>query len=357
MFKSALTIEKIASEFGGELRGSGSTTVTDIKSLDVAAAADLSFYAPTTKRGQGELLEQARNTSAACIVTTAPVEECKAAQLIHPHPLYLVIKLIDRYYDLPTIPAGIDSTAAVAETAKIAETAAISAFCFIGERVTVGPGSKIFPNVVIYPGAKIGAQCTIHSGAVIRENVTLEDGCIVQNGAVIGGDGFGYFPHPTEGPVKIPHIGGVVLQRAVEIGANTTVDRGMLGDTVVGAMTKLDNLVMVGHNVQIGPASILCGQVGVSGSSVIGSRSVLGGQVGIADHVNITSGVRIGAKSGVSGNIEESGDYAGYPHESARSWRRTVSIIRRLPELLSELKMLRKEVAELKNNAGKIVQP
>jgi UDP-3-O-[3-hydroxymyristoyl] glucosamine N-acyltransferase len=353
MFKFSLTVDKIAAEFGGELRGNGDLSVRDLKSLDTATSTDLSFFAPTTKRGKGEILEMARTSAAGCIITTEPIEGCKAVQILNPQPLLCVIRLIEKYYDLPSLPAGIDKNAVVADSAEISDTAAVGAFCYIGEGVKIGPRTRIFPNVVVYPGASIGSHCLVHSGAVIREGVTLEDGCIVQNGAIIGGDGFGYFPHPTEGPIKIPHIGGVVLQRAVEVGANTTIDRGMLGSTVVGSMSKLDNLVMVGHNVQIGAASILCGQVGISGSSKIGSRSVLGGQVGVADHVKIASGVRVGAKSGISGNIDEAGDYAGYPHESAKSWRRTVTIIRRLPELLAELRSLRKEVAELKSRLEK----
>ena len=349
MLKIALTVNQIAEEFGGVLHGDGTRTITDIKQPENAGSSDLSFFAPTTKRGSGDLLAQVGSSSAGCILTRELIDGFKSAQIVSPNPLLAVINLINNYYDLPTLPAGVDKSCIVDSTAEISATAAVGAFCYIGAGAKIGDRTRIFPSVVIYPGATIGAGCIIHSGAVIREGVVLHDGCIIQNGAIVGGDGFGYLPHPTDGPVKIPHIGGVILQKAVELGANTTVDRGMLGNTVIGPMSKLDNLVMVGHNVQIGTASILCGQVGISGSTEIGSQTVLGGQVGVADHVKIGSGVRVGAKSGISGNIDAPGDYAGYPHESAKSWRRTVTIIRRLPELLAEVKLLRKEVSELKS--------
>ena len=183
----------------------------------------------------------------------------------------------------------------------------------------------------------------VHSGACIREGCEIGDYGIIQNGAVVGSEGFGYVPDLELGLRHVPQTGNVKLEARVDIGANTCIDRGTAGDTHIHLGSKLDNLVQVGHNVSIGSHSILCGQVGIAGSVNIGEQVVLGGNSGVADHVDIVSGVRVAAKSGVIADIDEKGDYIGFPAQKASTWRRQLVNLKNLPKILKELKGSKKK--------------
>ena len=231
--------------------------------------------------------------------------------------------------------SGIHPTAVVHETAIVADSASIGAFVVIGAHCVIGERTTIYPQTVLYNHVTVGSDGIIHAGAVIREGCILGNDCLLQPGAVVGGEGFGYIPDKTVGHRRIPHIGNVVLEDGVDLGANTTIDRATLGETRIGSGTKIDNLVQVGHNVRIGSRSLLCAQVGISGSCEIGDEVVLAGQAGLADHVKLGDKVRVAAKSGVSSDVEQ-GDVAGYPHQEATKWRRTQVAIKYLPELLKK---------------------
>jgi len=177
----------------------------------------------------------------------------------------------------------------------------------------------------------------IHARVVLREDIEISDGVILQPGAVIGADGFGYIADPKRGLVTVPQIGTVILDAAVEVGANSCIDRATLGRTLIGQGTKLDNLVQVAHNSRIGSYSLLCAQVGIAGSSTIGNNVVLGGHSGVGDHVKIVDNVRVAAKAGVIQDISKPGDYGGYPAVPAREWRRMVGALVRLPDRLRKL--------------------
>ena len=210
-------------------------------------------------------------------------------------------------------PSGVAEGACVHPSAILAPGVVVYPGVWVGPGVSVGEGTVLFPNVVLYPGTRIGRRCRIHAGAVI------------------GADGFAYQPGP-EGLVKLPHIGGVRIEDDVEIGANSTVDRGLLGDTVIGAGSKIDNLVQVGHNVRLGRSVVLAAQVGLSGSVALGDGVVMAGQSGVADHVKVGAGAVVGAQSGVTGNLEAGGTYLGSPAVPARLARRIFAVWRRLPE-------------------------
>ncbi|MCC6932024.1 MAG: UDP-3-O-(3-hydroxymyristoyl)glucosamine N-acyltransferase [Deltaproteobacteria bacterium] len=335
-----ITIKELAEKLNAAYFGDGSIILTGIKPLSLADENDLSFYAPTTKRNQKEILDQVMKSKAGAILVPKHQPELKNSQIITAKPLEAIIGLAGIFYQKPIPRPGIDITAIIAPSAKIAKNATIGAYSVIGENVEIGEETIIFPHVVIYDGAKIGKQCRIHSFACIREHVVLGEDCLIQNGVIVGGDGFGYIPDPQIGHRRIPHIGNVVLEDRVDLGANATVDRATLGETRIRSGTKIDNLVMVGHNVQIGEASILCSQVGVSGSTTIGKNVVLAGQVGIADHVHIGDKVRAQARTGIIADVPASRDIAGHPSVAVQQWKRQTVAISKLAELTARIRKL-----------------
>lgn len=327
-----LTVSEIAAQLNGELRGEGSGKITGISSLDSATELDLSFFSPTSKRKTAELLELAKLSKAGAILVTEFESAIDRPQIVVQNPLGALIQLAPHFVRKESSP-GIHQTAVVDPSATVAASAEVGPFVVIGPRVVIEEEVVIHPHVVIYRDVKVGKKSVLHSGAVIRENTILGEDCLIQNGVVVGGDGFGYVPDKAIGHRRIPHLGNVVLEDRVDIGANSTIDRGTFGQTRVGRGTKVDNLVMIAHNVKIGEASLLCGQVGISGSSTIGNQVVLAGQVGVADHATIGNRVRAAAKTGISGEVPEGIDIAGYPHQEASKWRRTQVALRYLPEL------------------------
>lgn len=338
---AAVTIAKLAALVGGTVRvssdGSAETLIRSIKPLELAGPADLTFLAPTTERNATRLRNLAVGTRAGAVLIREFSPEIQATQIVCENPLLAVSQLAAVIHPAPETTFGIHPTAVVHPSAQLADGVSIGPLSVVGENVVIGERTVIHPQVVIYAGATIGRDCIVHSGAVIREHVSVGDDCVLQNGAVIGGDGFGYVSVSSSGPHRIPHVGTVILESHVDVGANTTIDRATLGQTLVQQGTKIDNLVMIGHNVQLGQRNILCGQVGISGSVNIGDDCILGGQVGVADHVNIGDRVKVSAKSGISGNTGSNVVLAGYPAQPIAGWRRREALLNRLPDLLKKL--------------------
>lgn len=333
----SLSVVEIAKQLSARVEGNSKADISAIKPLHEASASDLSFFAPTSKKQYAELLRAAASSNAAAILTHKKYEEISATQLIVDNPLEALITISALLYEKPKPELGLHASSVVDKSAQIASDARVGPFCAIGKNVKIGKNTVVHPQVTIYDGASIGDNCTIHAGAVIREDVKLANNCIIQAGVVIGGDGFGYISSKN-GHTHIPHIGSVEIGSDVEIGSNSTIDRATLGKTAIGSGTKIDNLVMIGHNVQTGKGCLLCGQVGISGSSSLGDYVVLGGQVGVADHLKIGSHVRAAGKAGIVTSIAENCEVAGHPAIAAQDWRRAVSIFKKLPELYRALK-------------------
>jgi UDP-3-O-[3-hydroxymyristoyl] glucosamine N-acyltransferase len=255
------------------------------------------------------------------------------------HPYLAFVRAMELLHP-PAKPApGIHPTAVIAASATIGPGASIGPYVVIGERVRLGRDAILHPHVVIYTGARIGDGFVAHAGAVVREDVVIGDRVVVHAGAAIGSEGFGYLPLP-DGNRRIPQIGTVQLEDEVEVGANTTIDRGALGPTVVGRGTKLDNLVMIGHGSRLGDGCLLAGQVGLAGSTTLGARVMMGGQAGAAGHLTIGRGAQIAAQTGVHGDIPDGGVYGGYPAMESRIWRRVTVAFARLPELFRRVRRL-----------------
>lgn len=349
-----ISISALAQASRAEVIGSKESVVERICPADEIRSQSLSFISGSISP---ELLEDFCNKGAVAVFCnrqhwskalelypTLINGELRIAVLIVEDAFLAIISCIPFFYEPHAVVAGIHSLAFVDPSATVDPSAAIDAFCYVGAGAKIEAGVTLFPHTVIYAGAQIGQGSTIHSGAVIREDCVVGPQSVIQNGAVIGADGFGYRPDPKEGLVAFPQVGITRLSPRVDVGANACVDRGALGDTIIGLGTKIDNLVQVGHNTKIGSHSVLCGLVGVSGSCTIGDQVTLAGGVGVADHVTIPSKTRFGARSGVTGSVREPGDYAGFPVVKASEWRRQAAALRSLPEVLREMRRALKKL-------------
>jgi UDP-3-O-[3-hydroxymyristoyl] glucosamine N-acyltransferase len=244
---------------------------------------------------------------------------------------------------------GVDSLAFVSPSAKIGENVYIGPFVYIGEHVVIGDNTRIHPHVCLNDNVNIGSDSTLFSGVKIYENCLVGNRCILHSGAVVGSDGFGFAPNPDGSYNKIAQIGNVVIEDDVEIGANSTIDCATMGSTIIRKGVKLDNLVHLAHNVEVGENTAMAAQCGVSGSSKIGKNCILAGQVGIAGHLNIADRNIFGAKSGVPSSIKtENGTWIGAPILEVRNFRRTVAVHKHLPELQQTVLELQKELNRLK---------
>ncbi|TVQ98663.1 MAG: UDP-3-O-(3-hydroxymyristoyl)glucosamine N-acyltransferase [Desulfovibrionales bacterium] len=248
--------------------------------------------------------------------------------------------------------AGQSDAAHVHPTARIDPSVTLYPFVFVGEEVEIGKGSRLFSGVYVGEECRIGERVIIYPNAVLHSGTVIGNDVVIHAGTVLGSDGFGYIPG-TQGLEKVPQVGNVVVEDHVEIGANTTIDRATLGTTRIGIGTKIDNLVQIGHNVEVGDHCILVSQVGIAGSSKLGDRVTLAGQVGIADHLHLGDGCRVGAKAGVNRSLPGGQDYLGSPAVEARKFMRVAATWNRLPEMVKRLASLEKEIEALKTNLCK----
>lgn len=259
-----------------------------------------------------------------------------------------VAKLLQLYESYKPKKKGVDPLASISQTAKIGNDVYIGAFACIGDGATIGDGTQIYPHAVIGDNVEIGNNCTLYPNTTIYQGCKLGNNVTIHAGSVIGADGFGFAPN-ADGYDKIPQIGIVTIEDNVEIGANTCIDRSTMGSTVIRKGVKLDNLIQVAHNVEIGENTVMSAQVGIAGSTKIGAWCMFGGQVGIAGHSNIGDKTFLGAQSGVPGNIKGNQTLIGTPPMEPKAYFKSQAIFRKLPELYKEINELKKEIEELKN--------
>jgi len=333
-------LSELAAQLGCTLRGDGSLDVRRVAGIETAGPGDLTFlanprYLPhlQTTRATAVIVSPEVETQRACLLSRNPyLAYARAATLLHP---------AER-------PApGVHASAQVDPTARLGDGVHVGALAVVGPGVRVGARSVLHPQVVLYPGVELGEDCVLHSGVQVRERCRLGDRVVVQNGAVIGGDGFGFARDEQGRYQKIPQVGIVVIEDDVEIGALVAIDRAALHETRIGRGSKLDNLVQIGHSVTIGEDTVLAGQVGVAGSTRIGKRVMLAGQVGVAGPLTIGDGVIATAQTGIPNSVEEKTIVSGYPAIENRAWLKSSAVFPRLPELMRRLRELERRLEEL----------
>jgi UDP-3-O-[3-hydroxymyristoyl] glucosamine N-acyltransferase len=244
---------------------------------------------------------------------------------------------------------GIHPSAFIESSAKIGSDVFIGPFSYVGENCIIGDGCSVYPQVYIGDNTKLGNYCTVNPGVKIYHDCILGEGCIIHAGTVIGSDGFGFAPQSDNEFMKIPQLGNVILEDHVEIGANVTIDRATMGSTIIRKGVKLDNLIQIAHNVEIGENSVMAAQTGISGSTKVGKNCMFGGQVGLAGHLKIANGTKIGAQGGILGDVkEENTAIIGSPAIDVKQFLRSSVIFKRLPEMKAKIDSLEKEIESLK---------
>jgi UDP-3-O-[3-hydroxymyristoyl] glucosamine N-acyltransferase len=338
-------LDEIVARFGGDLSGDGSVVVAGIATLDEAGPRQLTFLANPKYRAR---LKATR--AAAVIVGPESAADCPVAKIVTPQPYLYFARVAQWLHPRPRPPAGVHPTAVI-------ETL-VPATASIGANVRIGSGTVIGDNVVVEANCSIGADCEIGSDSWLNANVSVYSGCrlgaraIVHSGAVIGSDGFGFAREPDGAWIKIPQTGGVTIGDDVEIGANTTIDRGALADTVIEDGVKLDNQIQVAHNVRIGAHTAMAGCVGIAGSARIGCRCTVGGAAVILGHLTIADGVDISAGTLVAKSIGRPGTYTGtVPFMEHAEWLKNFARLRHLDALADKIRALETRLAELEKKS------
>jgi UDP-3-O-[3-hydroxymyristoyl] glucosamine N-acyltransferase len=331
----------------GQVRGNADLLVSGVAPLDRAGPGEISFLVKPKFRGQLETTQ-----AGAVIVHPSLDGAIDRTLLLCANPYLAFARILAHFHPAPHLPQGLHPAASVDPTAVVAATATIGAGCVVGAGARIGAGSVLHANVTVYPHAEIGRNCLIHAGVVIREQCVVGDRVIIQPNAVIGSDGFGFAPDGQRYE-KIPQVGRVIVEDDVEIGASSCVDRGTLDDTRIRRGTKVDNLVQIGHNVQVGEDCILVAQVGIAGSAEIGRHCTFGGQSATSGHLKIGDNVTIAARGGVSSHVESNQVMAGFPLMPHREWLKMAMTMTHLPEMRRELHQLKQHLLKLEKHTDK----
>ncbi len=333
-----MKLGELALRLGLELRGDPDADINAPAPIEAAQPGMITFV--SAPRYVGALRS---SLASAVIVPAAMASEAKCAALLSDNPAYDFARVLEIFFP-PYRPApGIDPSAKVSPTARLGEEAFVGAYAVIGDDVTVGRRAAIHPHVTIYPEVQIGDDFTCHSHASIREKVVIGNRVTILSGAVIGADGFGFIEQ-AGALVKIPQVGTVIVEDDVEIGANSTVDRATMGATVLRRGVKLDNLVHIGHNCEVGAFSRLAAQAGLAGSVRLGEWCQFGGQTGCADHAQIGARVRVVAQSGIPHDLPDDSLVGGTPACDILAWRRASALHPRLPEMMRRIRALERRL-------------
>ncbi|OUU19602.1 MAG: hypothetical protein CBC13_12150 [Planctomycetia bacterium TMED53] len=337
-----MKLQQLISQFGGSCEGDESVNVTAVADPEKAQAGELAWI------GDGRYDDVDCQASVILLKDDQVAPEQHSATALWRHPMpnkAFALTLSSLHPEAPPEFSGVHPSAVVMPGSKIADDCHVGPFAFIGKDVEIESGVIVEPGAVIYGPTTIGSGTRIHSQVTILGSSRIGKDCILYPGAVIGGDGFG-FVADASGALRVPHRGGVEIGDDVEVGCSSTIDRGVLGDTVIGAGTKIDNLVHVAHNVKIGANSYLAAQVGIAGSATIGDQCEFGGQSGMIGHAEIGSRVRVAAKSAVLSGGAEEVTLMGIPATEASKMRRIFAIIQQLPELRDRISQLEKQIKE-----------
>ncbi|MBU8932591.1 MAG: UDP-3-O-(3-hydroxymyristoyl)glucosamine N-acyltransferase [candidate division Zixibacteria bacterium] len=334
------TLEAIAKTVGGTVEGDGDVEITGVAPIESATSSQISFVADDRYK------KHVATTAAGALVLDENIECPQKPVLRHSLPYLAFARIIDLFHPHePLVEPGIHETAVVADSARIDPTAGIGALCHVCDGAVIGPGCELSSSVFVGRDATLGENCRIYPGARILERSRIGNNVIIHASTVIGSDGFGYAESDT-GLRKIKQIGWVEIDDDVELGSNVSVDRGALGPTRIGRGTKIDNLVQIAHNVEIGQHCIIVAQVGISGSTKIGDGVVFGGQVGVVGHIEIGDGVKVGAQSGIAKSVPAGKTVFGSPALDIMTTMKIIASMPKLPDLLKRVTKLEKKMNE-----------
>ena len=336
-----MKLREIAERLDCRLEGDGETEIRRVAGIEDAGPGDLTFFT------NSKYARALRNTRASAVILADTAEAAPCAMLRVRQPYLAFAKAVALFADDERPAPGIHRLAEVDSTAVVAPDASIGPFTVVGGGARIGARTVVHPHVTIGAGAQIGDDCVIHSRASVRERVQIGRRVILQDGAVVGSDGFGFARRADGTHHKIPQVGGVVIEDDVEIGANATIDRPAVGETRIGAGSKIDNLVQVAHGVTIGRDVLLAAQAGIAGSTTIEDGVTLAGQVGVAGHITIGKGTIATAQTGIPNSVEPGSFVSGYPAIPNRDWLKSSAVFRKLPAL-------RKTIADLEARLAKL---
>jgi len=334
----SVTLGELATQFGCQLAGDPGVAISQVATLSSGQEGAISFFANSS---YADAL--ASTAASAVILKESDLDKCPVPALISSNPYLTFARVAHVLYPDPVMIAGVHASACVADTAELAETAHIAANAFIDADCDIGEHVYVGPGVVVGPRCRIGDHTRLLANCTLVQDVTIGVRGIVHSGAVVGSDGFGN-AMSDQGWVKVKQVGGVRIGDDVEIGANTTVDRGAIGDTVLGNGVRLDNLVQIAHNVCVGDHTAMAAMTGIAGSTTIGSRCMFGGQSGTVGHITLCDDVIVSGCTMVSKDISEPGVYTGsFPAEKDKNWKRNAARFRRSEDIVNRIKALEKE--------------
>ncbi|WP_207429320.1 UDP-3-O-(3-hydroxymyristoyl)glucosamine N-acyltransferase [Pedobacter sp. SYSU D00535] len=338
------TAEQIGVLLNGSVDGNPYVTVNNLGKIEEAVEGDLSFlanpkYEPYLYETKASVVIVSES-----FVPSSPVQ----ATLIRVKDAYSAFSiLLEKYNTIKNNKVGIEDPVFIHPTAKIGKDVYIGAFAYIGANAVVGDNSKIYPQVYLGDNTAVGEYCTLFAGVKVYADCKIANRVIIHASSVIGSDGFGFAPQQDGSYSKVSQIGNVVIEDDVEIGSNTSIDRATMGSTIIRKGVKLDNLIQLAHNVEVGKNTVIASQTGISGSTKIGEQSVIGGQVGIVGHITLAKGTQIQAKSGINRSIEEEGKkWAGAPAVPYSQNMRAQVVINRLPDLEKKIEQLERIINE-----------
>jgi UDP-3-O-[3-hydroxymyristoyl] glucosamine N-acyltransferase len=339
-----MKLGEIARSLQCELDGNADIEITDVAGIEEARAGELTFLANRKYR------PVLNSSKASAILIARDAGPVPMAALRSANPYLDFARAIELFHPAPRFAPGIHPTAMVAKSAKIGPGTHIGPYCFVDEDVTIGSNAVLHSFVAIYRGAQIGDDFFAHSHACVREDCRIGNRVLLQNGVVVGSDGFGFAREANSKWYKMRQSGITIVEDDVEIQAHSAIDRATIGETHIGRGTKIDNLVQVGHACKVGEDTLLCGQVGLAGTTHVGNRCILAGQVGAAGHLTIGDGATLTAQTGVPADVPAGALYSGYPAMDNLAWRKSVAVFNRLPELQREVRELRQEMAALRES-------
>ena len=343
------TAKQIAEYIQGVIEGDENATVHTFAKIEEGIPGAISFLS------NPKYTHYIYDTESSIVLVNkdfVPEKEVKATLIKVNNAYESLAKLMTLYEQSQPKRTGIDPLAYVAPTAKIGKDVYLAPFACVGDNAEIGDGTELHPHATVGRGAKVGKNCILYTNCNVYHDCRVGNNCILHSGCVIGADGFGFAPSP-EGYEKIPQIGIAILEDNVEVGANTCIDRATMGATIIRKGVKLDNLIQIAHNVEVGSNTVMASQVGIAGSTKVGEWCMFGGQVGLAGHIKIGNKVNLGAQSGVPGSLKDGQALIGTPPIEMKNYFKSSVLFKKLPDMAAELNSLKKEIEELKKQLNK----